>query len=351
MGRGERDIQQIDVRAPAMINVRAPAKINPFLSVRGRGEDGYHDLVSVMQSVSLYDLLQVELDRPLHRDQHPSWRGRMRLELHIIEDIESMEDMGQSSSSSLSNGLENLALQAALALGERTGVADRRYSLGVGAGPGNEFTPGAKTTIRLSKRIPIAGGMAGGSTDAAATLVALNRLWHCGLDVDELLDLAALLGSDVPFCVAGGTALATGRGTQIARVLCRGTFHWIVGTSADELSTATVYEAWDAKNRPATKEPDAVLAALSSGDPHALGRALGNDLQEVAFELRPELIGKREALLEAGVLGAVVSGSGPTMLGLAADAESAQRIADEVADLFAAVHVATSPAGGPELTR
>lgn len=316
------------------VEVRTPAKINLFLAVRGLRGDGYHDLVSVMQTVTLRDRIAVHIDGPPGREKHPAGRRRMTLELDLDR------------TPGVPAGADNLVTRAALLLGERMGLLDRmryRDSRTHGGAP--------RTAIHLEKSIPVAGGMAGGSSDAAATLVALNALWECGFGVDELREVAAELGSDVPFCVVGGTALATGRGTQVARVLCRGTFHWVIGASDEPLPTAAVYKAWDAIGQESTMEPDAVLAALSTGDAEALGGALANDLQAPAQLLRPELAARREALLGAGALGALLSGSGPTMLGLASDEADARRIAGAIASQFDRVEVATSPAGGPEVMR
>jgi 4-diphosphocytidyl-2-C-methyl-D-erythritol kinase len=312
------------------VTVRVPAKLNLFLAVRGRRPDGYHELVTVMQTVSVYDRLRVGLLGPPGQGHHPAARRRMRVELLA------------ASSAGLPEGAENLAVRAARALGESAGVSDLANGLAA-----DDLAP--RTVITLEKGIPIAGGMAGGSADAAATLVALNELWGCALSRDDLRTVASGLGSDVPFCVVGGTAIATGRGTSLAQVLCRGTFHWVVCQAHEPLETAAVYRAWDRHCRPSEVEPDAVLAALRNEDAEALGAALHNDLEPAAFALRPELEEHRQALCDAGALGAVVSGSGPTLLGLAESEPHAQAIADEVNDLFRSVVVARSPAGGPDL--
>jgi 4-diphosphocytidyl-2-C-methyl-D-erythritol kinase len=191
--------------------------------------------------------------------------------------------------------------------------------------------------------------MAGGSADAAATLVALNALWDGGLEKDELRELAAELGADVPFCVTGGTALATGTGTATAQVLCRGAFHWVVGMSDEPMSTPAVYRTFDEIGSPTAMEPDVVLQALRTDDAEVLGAALHNDLEAAVFHVRPALRDARDAMLEAGALGAVVSGSGPTVIALAEDRASAARIQAEVADHFDRCEVATSPSGGPTL--
>ncbi len=249
-------------------------------------------------------------------------------------------------------GQGNLAVRAARALAAAAGVIDlalvderaARF-----ATPDSDHAETPCTVLDLRKGIPVAGGMAGGSADAAAALVALNELWGCGLSRETLRDIAANVGSDVPFCVVGGTALATGRGTALAQVLCRGTFWWVVATATQPLSTRDVYAAWDRHGEVNEVQPDAVLQALRMRDAEALGGALHNDLEAAAFALRPELAEHKRALVDAGALGAVLSGSGPTLLGLADSAEAAASIADRVGGRFAAVSVATSPAGGPEL--
>jgi 4-diphosphocytidyl-2-C-methyl-D-erythritol kinase len=324
------------------VSVRVAAKINLFLAVRGRLPDGYHELVTVLQAVSLYDELRVGLVGPPGRGQHPAARRRMRVLLR--------HDGGPE----VPAGGDNLAVKAARILGSSANVIDfavvdgRAASL---ASPDDDRPPTPCTILDLRKGIPVAGGMAGGSADAAAALVALNELWGCRLDRDHLRGVAAGVGSDVPFCVVGGTALATGRGTQLAQVLCRGTFHWVVCQASEPLATAAVYRAWDRICRPGEVQPDAVLQALRSSDVEALGAALHNDLQPAAFALRPELEEHARALREAGALGVVLSGSGPTLLGLASDEPAASALAERVAALFDRVEVARSPVGGPELRR
>lgn len=342
--------QEMTADGPS-VSVRVPAKLNLFLAVRGRMPDGYHDLVTVLQTVSLFDELQVGVVGPPGRGHHPAGRRKMRVELRhdVVEGLPA--------------AAENLAAQAAVALGRASGIleADTVAVPGTedGRGAVHEGTDGRsngdqphepRTVIDLRKGIPIAGGMAGGSADAAAALVALNRLWGCDFTRDELREVAAEVGSDVPFCLIGGTALATGRGTSLARVLCRGTFHWVVCQALEPLRTADVYRSWDRHCRPSQFEPDAVLQALRSQDDVALGAALHNDLEPAAYALRPELEGDKEALLAAGALGAVLSGSGPTLLALGADAAAARRIAGRVAPRFARVAVASSPAGGPDVS-
>lgn len=314
--------------ASARVRVRVPSKVNLFLAVRGRRDDGYHELVSVLQTVGLHDTVTVQLEGSELACRHPAARRFMALAFSHDAGPEVPDDE------------TNLAVRAARLLMDHTGT---------GTSDPAERPAGPTTRVRLAKRIPVAAGMAGGSADAAATLVALNRLWECDLDRDTLRRLASDLGADVPFCVVGGTALATGTGTATAQVLSRGSYHWAVAMSDRPLSTPAVYDAFDEVGTPSEVEPDAVLHALRTGDPEALGAALHNDLEVAAFHLRPELVEVRDAMLAAGALGAVVSGSGPTVVGLGEDERHARSIAAAVARLVDRVEVAPSPAGGPDV--
>jgi 4-diphosphocytidyl-2-C-methyl-D-erythritol kinase len=332
----------MDRSASSTLRVRIPAKINLHLAVGPRRPDGYHDVVSVMQTVTLYDTLRLTLHDDGH-SAHPSARRRMRVVLTLD---------GDAGTAGVPADGDNLVLVAARRLmahlgmggvdGERTAGAPSEDALGgvVDGGPWSR--------LHLTKRIPVAAGMAGGSADAAAALVGLNRLWGADLDAGELCDIAALVGSDVPFCVGGGTALATGTGTSVASVLTRSRTHWVIGIDREALSTAAVYAAFDDLPAPEPSGPDAVLQALLAGDVVALAAAVRNDLEPAALALRPSLAGRRDALLDAGALAAMVSGSGPTLLGLARDAAHATAIADAVRGRFDAVEVVSSPAGGPE---
>jgi 4-diphosphocytidyl-2-C-methyl-D-erythritol kinase len=309
------------------VRVRVPSKVNLFLAVRGLRPDGYHELVTILQTLSIHDTIMARLDASPISAQHPAARRFMELAFT------------QEASPDVPADADNLAVRAARQL---MGL------VGVGTADSDGAADVPVTRLHLTKRIPVAAGMAGGSADAAAALVALNCLWGTELDRDELRDLAAELGADVPFCVTGGTALATGTGTATAQVLTRGVYHWVVGISDDPLSTPTVYRAFDEVGTPSEAEPDAVLQALRTGDAEALGAALHNDLEVAAFHLRPELRASRDALLDAGALGALVSGSGPTLVGLASSAQHAAELAEMVRDRFDRVETAMSPAGGPE---
>jgi 4-diphosphocytidyl-2-C-methyl-D-erythritol kinase len=185
--------------------------------------------------------------------------------------------------------------------------------------------------LQVTKSIPVAGGMAGGSADAAAALVACDALWQTGLSRTELAGLAAALGSDVPFSLVGGTALGTGRGEVLTPVLARGRFHWVVAIADGGLSTPEVYAECDRLRGgipvPEPRVADALMAALRTGDADALGAALHNDLQEAACSLRPPLLETLETGVQAGALGSLVSGSGPSVVFLARSPEHAIDIA------------------------
>ncbi len=323
---GDAPVDEVSA-APTRVRVRIPCKVNLFLAVRGSRPDGYHDLVTVFQTVSIHDTVLAQLDGS-PTSAHPAARRLMELAFTL------------DGSMPLPADDDNLAVRAARLLMSAVGVGTA----------GTNGSPGVPVTrLHLSKRIPVAAGMAGGSADAAATLVALNHLWSAELDRDVLRELGSELGADVPFCVSGGTALATGTGATTAQVLTRGVYHWVVGISEQPLATADVYRAFDDVAVPSEVEPDAVLQALRTGDAEALGAALHNDLEVAVFHLRPELREHRDALVQAGALGAVVSGSGPTMMGLAVDAQHAAELAEAFAGRFDRVEIAVSPAGGPEL--
>jgi 4-diphosphocytidyl-2-C-methyl-D-erythritol kinase len=327
-GAGGDHVEEGGLVAPRSVQVRVPSKVNLFLSVRGLRDDGYHELVSIMQTVSIYDTVTASIDGEHVASLHPAARRFVCL------------DYTQRAGEGVPEGDDNLAVRAARRL---------MAAVGLGSQQPPDPHPTSITRLHLDKSIPIAAGMAGGSADAAAALLALNRLWAVELDRDELREMAGELGSDVPFCVLGGTALATGTGTATAQVLTRGTYHWVVGISDRSLSTPEVYAAHDHVGVSSDVEPDAVLQALRTGDAEALGVALHNDLEVAAFHLRPELEHARDAMLDAGALGAVVSGSGPTLVALAESSQHAAELAAAVRGHFDRVEVASSPAGGPEI--
>jgi 4-diphosphocytidyl-2-C-methyl-D-erythritol kinase len=263
-----------------------PAKVNLRLGVGPLRPDGFHELLTVFHAVGLFDEVRV--------------RPADRLSVTVTGVGEEL----------VPHDRRNLAWRAAEVLADA-----------VGREPA--------VAIELAKQIPVAGGLAGGSADAAGTLLACAHLWQVSADLPAL---AATLGSDVAFALLGGTAIGTGRGERLAPVASHPPLHWALGMANFGLSTASAYEQLDAlRAARAAPEPigppDAMLAALAAGDPVAVGLVLGNDLQPAAFVLRPELRRTYQAGLDAGAFGAVVSGSGPTCAFLAADEEHAQHIA------------------------
>ena len=282
------------------VTARVPAKVNLQLSVGPLREDGYHDLVTVFHAVSLFDEVTVT--------------GADRTSVLVTGEGGPAVPLGPA----------NLAVRAAVALARATGRRGR------GAG-------GVKIEIR--KRIPVAAGLAGGSADAAAALVACNELWQTGLSTAELAEIGARVGSDVPFSLAGGTAVGLGRGERLTTALVSGSYQWVLAFGTTGLSTPDVYAACDrlrASRRTKDGQPVAVpepqlstrlMAALRSGDPAAVGPLLTNDLQPAALSLQPLLRRALQAGREHGALGAIVSGSGPTCAFLARSAEAARELA------------------------
>ena len=297
---------------PAGLRARAAAKVNLALLVGPRRADGYHELVTVFQSVALWDELEV--------DAVPE----ATLEL-AVEGAPLPANEG------------NLVLMAARELNRW--MAARR----------DPRRPAIGARFRLRKGIPIAAGLGGGSADGAAALLALDRLWGLGLPLGDLSAIAAELGSDVPFCLTGGTALATGRGERLRPIAEAGSWSWVLGIARTGLPTPAVYRRYDELGlgrRLTPSAADGVLGALADGDPARLAAELVNDLEAAAFHLRPELARAKQRMLDGGALGAVLSGSGPTMLGLAADEAHARRVARAVRDAFDHVTVVRSPVPG-----
>jgi 4-diphosphocytidyl-2-C-methyl-D-erythritol kinase len=303
------------------VTVRVPAKINLQLAVGPLRSDGYHGLVTVFHAVSLFDDVTVA---PAETDTVTVTGEGAGL---VPEDS------------------DNLALRAVRAL--RATLADRTGANGADKADG--------VAVTIEKRIPVAGGMAGGSADAAAALVACNELWGTGLSQQELCEVAATVGSDVAFAVLGGTAVGRGRGellTPVPPAVPPTTYHWVLALADGHLSTPRVFHALDRQRKDhQVKDPELsaeLMAALSAGDPAKLGAALSNDLQEPALTLFPALRKTLDAGIEAAALGALVSGSGPTCFFLAASASQATTVADALsgAGVSRAVRTATGPAAG-----
>lgn len=304
---------------PRAVVVRAPGKVNLALQVSPLGEDGFHRVLSVFQAVSLVE----------------------EVEARPAEGVSLTVSGGQADL--VPRDASNIAWRAALLVAERAGVDPDVH-------------------LHLRKGVPVAGGMAGGSADGAAALVACDALWGTGLVREELHELAGELGSDVPFALLGHTAVGTGRGHLVTPAMTRGEFCWAFGFRHAGMSTGDVYGKFDDLQRAGTltdsfdEEPaTAMMHALRAGDPHALGASLRNDLEPASLELVPELAETMEVARAAGALGVVVSGSGPTVAALARSRQHALAIAaamtaaDVVDDVATAVgnvpgaRVITSP--------
>jgi 4-diphosphocytidyl-2-C-methyl-D-erythritol kinase len=293
------------------VTVASPAKINLQLGVGPLRGDGFHTLATVYQAIGLYD--EVTVSAASATTLTVSGDG--------VDEID------------VPTGPSNLALRAAGLLAAHAGI------------PSGE----AGVQMHIRKRIPVAGGMAGGSTDAAAALVACDALWGLGTPPDDLLRLAAELGSDVPFCLVGGTATGSGRGEVVDSVADGGTYWWVVLVSDRGLSTPAVFAEFDrltaARPVPEPSVPPELLAALAAGDVPRVGRLLSNDLTEPALALRPDLAEVLARGDRPPALAGLLSGSGPTCLVLAPDEGTARALADDLADV-ALVFVARGAAPG-----
>ncbi len=288
--------------APAL-RARAAAKVNLGLYVGPLRDDGYHEVISVLQSIAIWDELEVE----------------------VVPEGLGLEVEGGG----LPPDETNLVLVAARELARRS-----------------RDLPGAR--FRLRKGIPVSAGLGGGSADGAAALIALDRLWGLHLPAVNLQTMAGEVGADVPFCIVGGTRVATGRGEKVREVPGMPVW-WVVGIDHERLATQQVYDHFDELKLAEDLEsrwPAALLDAVAAGDLERLAATLHNDLEPAAFDLLPGLAAAKPRLVEAGALGAVMSGSGPTMLGLCRDEEHAARVARATRNAFARVEVARSPVPG-----
>ena len=292
------------------VRVRVPAKINLHLGVGPARADGYHELVTVFHAVDLVDEVTAE----------PATGLVLR--------------MSGAGSDALPAGPDNLAWRAASLLAEHAQVPP-------------------DVELHVAKAIPVSGGMAGGSADAAGALLACATLWQLGSVRSELVELAAELGSDVPFALTGGTALGTGRGEFLTPVLSTGQFSWVLAIASFGLSTADVYREIDRQRDAGTApepigSPDALLDALRSGEPERVGAELANDLQAAAVALAPQLRRTLDTGRELGAIAGIVSGSGPTCAFLCADADAATQLAASLAaeDVCRTTRVVTGPVPG-----
>jgi 4-diphosphocytidyl-2-C-methyl-D-erythritol kinase len=289
------------------VHVRAPGKINLALRVGPTGQDGYHKLVTVFQAVTLYE------------------------DVVAAEDPDILVSVSGRQADDVPVDRRNLAVRAARLLADATGVRSGVH-------------------LHLTKAVPTAGGMGGGSADAAAALLACDLLWGTGLARDELAELAAELGADVPFALTGLTAVGTGRGDLLTPVLAHGTLHWVLALQDTGLATPAVFARFD-ELQPSPAEPEVshpLMAALRSGDPSALAPHLQNDLEAAAVDLNPRIGDVLAAAAGGGALAQLVSGSGPTVVALAAGPGHAQTIATKLraAGVADDVLVVSGPAPG-----
>ncbi|MEU7968856.1 4-(cytidine 5'-diphospho)-2-C-methyl-D-erythritol kinase [Streptomyces sp. NPDC049097] len=296
------------------VTVRVPAKVNVQLAVGGARPDGFHDLANVFLAVGLYDEITVTPADALRVTCSGPDAAQVPLDV------------------------TNLAARAALALAGRHGLEPAVH-------------------IHITKDIPVAGGMAGGSADGAGALVACDALWGTRTSRSELLEICAELGSDVPFSLVGGAALGTGRGEKLTVLEVGGAFHWVFAMAGRGLSTPAVFREFDRLGE-GVRIPEPVasgdlLEALAKGDTGALAAAVSNDLQPAALSLFPELAQTLAAGRAAGALTALVSGSGPTTAFLARDASGAERIAAALraSGTCKSARVAPSPAPGATVVR
>ena len=308
------------------VTASAPGKVNLVLRVGARTADGYHPLATVFEALDLRETVTVRTTRTpgttVETVAHLPGGGIDRATGELMRAVPPRS---------------HLAVRAARAM-QRLAAAGPWASTAAGL------------AIRVDKRVPVAGGMAGGSADAAATLVACNELWGLGLGPGQLERIGRALGADVPACLTGGIALGTGRGDRMAPLECPGTHHhWVIALAHEGLSTADVFAEFDraAQGTAVPAAPtDEELADLT-GPARLAGPRLVNDLTAAALSLRPELGGTLRAARAAGALAAVVSGSGPTVAALASSADHADEIAERLAAAPAVARVLTTMGPAP----
>ncbi len=264
------------------LEIKARAKINLTLDILAKRPDGYHELETIMQTIELHDVLVIEETR----------RGITVTTNHPL----------------LSDAKSNVAYRA-------VGLLMNTFKINKGV------------KIQICKNIPVAAGLAGGSTDAAAVLRGLNHLWDLGISKEELANKASLLGSDVPFCIRGGTALAKGRGEILSTLPDIPEIWLILAKPPIEVSTAEIYQNYDSEKvdrRPKTK---AMMAAIQTGNVNAIIKNLENVLESVTLRRYPVVLQLKQVMEKCGVCRALMSGSGPTVFGIADSRAEAERIA------------------------
>lgn len=294
---------------------RVPAKVNLQLSVGPLGVDGFHEVTTVFQAISLFDDVTV---------------ATAAENSGLVISVTGETAKGVPADSS------NLAIKAAE-------LMIKEYELP------------SDLSIKLKKEIPVAGGMAGGSADAAGVIVGLDSLFELGLSRDEMELLGSKIGSDVPFSICGGVAIGSGRGDQITPALAKGNYNWVLALSGQGLATPSVYQECDrlreglSISAPVVSEQ--IMQALRAGDAKALGKALTNELQPAACSLRPALRLVLDVGIDYGALGGIVSGSGPTVAFLVSNDDHAMdlTVALSASGVVSSVVRATGPAHGARI--
>lgn len=265
-----------------IIYEKAPAKINLTLDILNKRDDGYHEVEMVMTQVDLYDRLE-------------------------LEELDGDTIIISSPVGYIPLDEKNHAFQAAKLIKERYGVKQGVY-------------------IHIDKNIPVSAGLGGGSSDAAATLRGLNRLWQLNLDAEELQKLGAEIGSDVPFCVAGGTALATGRGERLQPIPSPPSCWVILAKPSVSVSTAEVYRQFDAASNTEKPKSRQMVQALEAQDYEGICQALGNMLEQTTLRIYPEVSRIKACMEKLGADGVQMTGSGPTVFGLVRKESKVHRI-------------------------
>ena len=285
------------------ISVSAPGKINIFFKVGALQENGFHEVLSVYQALDLRETVTVT--------SADNWQ------------VSVSGALSADQIAAVPTGEENLVVRAAKSIAELAGLEDPH-----------------PVNFEITKNVPVAGGMGGGSADAAAALLAVDELWCTGVDGESLLHKAAELGADIPFALIGGTAIGVGKGDDLEPIDDVNQLHWVLVPMDVGLSTPRVYAKLDEIRAARGENPELVatpskprelISALQFGDAREVARYLHNDLQEAAVALMPELSITMHAGLAAGALAAMVSGSGPTVAMLAESAAAAQSIANHLA--------------------
>lgn len=304
------------------VTALAPGKINLSLRVGPLRADGYHDVATLYYAVSLYEEVTAT----------PRYDGAITVTLSEHSAFSGVESFDPASGERVTAAIpldeNNLAHRAASLLRQNI---ESRETTALSFAEVDQPAYGVDLTI--TKNVPVAGGMGGGSADAAATLMACSALWEAGLTKEQLAELGAQLGADVPFAILGGAAVGQGTGEDLSPLLARGELHLVIVPSSAGLSTPEVYRMLDTMRADAHLQPetphldDDLVRAVSTSNAELVATLMVNEMQPAALKLVPELENMLDAGLHAGALQGMVSGSGPTLMFLARDAEAATQVA------------------------